>query len=55
MHKHSKSPLLILALLCSVRMVCNGVETEPVLQDITGEELNRGANTNPGCVAGYNG
>ena len=26
-------------------MVCNGVETEPVLQDITGEELNRGANT----------
>ena len=29
------------------RMVCNGVETEPVLQDITGEELNRGANTAP--------
>ena len=28
-------------------MVCNGVETEPVLQDITGEELNRGANTAP--------
>ena len=28
-----------------LRMVCNGVETEPVLQDITGEELNRGANT----------
>ena len=27
-----------------LRMVCNGVETEPVLQDITGEELNRGAN-----------
>ena len=26
-------------------MVCNGVEIEPVLQDITGEELNRGANT----------
>ena len=25
-----------------LRMVCNGVETEPVLQDITGEELNRG-------------
>ena len=24
-------------------MVCNGIETEPVLQDITGEELNRGA------------
>jgi len=28
-----------------LRMVCNGVETEPVLQDITGEELNRGAKT----------
>ena len=28
-------------------MVCNGVEIEPVLQDITGEELNRGANTAP--------
>jgi len=28
-------------------MVCNGVETEPVLQDITGEELKRGANTAP--------
>ena len=30
-----------------LRMVCNGVEIEPVLQDITGEELNRGANTAP--------
>ena len=30
-----------------LRMVCNGVETEPVLQDITGEELNREANTTP--------
>ena len=33
-----------------LRMVCNGVETEPVLQDIIGEELNRrggGANTAP--------
>jgi len=29
------------------RMVCNGGEIEPVLQDITGEELNRGANTAP--------
>ena len=28
-------------------MVCNGVEIEPVSQDITGEELNRGANTTP--------
>ena len=28
-----------------LRMVCNGVEIEPVLQDITGEELNRGVNT----------
>ena len=30
-----------------LRMVRSGVETEPVLQDITGEELNRGANTAP--------
>ena len=30
-----------------LRMVCNGVEIEPNLQDITGEELNRGANTAP--------
>ena len=26
-----------------LRMVYNGVDNEPVLQDITGEELNRGA------------
>ena len=30
-----------------LRMVCNGVEIGPVLQDITGEELNREANTAP--------
>ena len=30
-----------------LRMVCNGVDTGPVLQDITGEELNRGTNTAP--------
>ena len=30
-----------------LRMVCNGVETEPVLQDITEQELNRGTNTSP--------
>ena len=30
-----------------LRMVCNGVEIKPVLQDITGEELNREANTAP--------
>jgi len=30
-----------------LRMVCNGVGIEPVLQDITGKELNRGANTAP--------
>ena len=30
-----------------LRMMCNGVETEPVLQDITGEELKRGANIAP--------
>ena len=29
-------------------MVCKDVEVEPVMQDITGEELNRGANTTPG-------
>ena len=28
-------------------MVCNGFEIEPVLQEITGEELNMGANTAP--------
>ena len=28
-----------------LRMVCNGVEIEPALQDITGEELNGGVNT----------
>jgi hypothetical protein len=27
-----------------LNMVCNDVETEPVLQDISGEELNKGAN-----------
>ena len=29
------------------RMVCTDVETEPVLQEITGEELIRGANKAP--------
>ena len=28
-------------------MVCTDVQTEPVLQEITGEELNRGANKAP--------
>ena len=28
-------------------MVCTDVEIEPVLQEITGEELNRGANKAP--------
>ena len=28
-------------------MVCNDVEIEPVLQEITGETLNRGANRTP--------
>ena len=32
--------------------MCNGVEIEPVLQDITGEELNRRANTAPDA-SGY--
>ena len=30
-----------------LRMVCTDVETESVLQEITGEELNRGANKAP--------
>ena len=30
-----------------LHMVCTNVETEPVLQEITGEELNRGANKAP--------
>ena len=30
-----------------LRMVCTNVETEPVLQEITGEELNRGTNKAP--------
>ena len=30
-----------------LRMVYNGVQTEPILQDITEEELKRGANTAP--------
>ena len=32
-----------------LRMVCTDVETEPVLQEITGEELNKGANKAPGA------
>ena len=35
--------LLLLLLAEMLRMVCTDVETEPVLQEITGEELNRGA------------
>ena len=27
-----------------LRMVCNDVEVEPVLQEVTGETLNHGAN-----------
>ena len=30
-----------------LRMVCTDIEIEPVLQEITGEELNRGANKAP--------
>ena len=30
-----------------LRMICTDVKTEPVLQEITGEELNRGANKEP--------
>ena len=30
-----------------LRMVCNDVEVEPVLQEVTGETLNHGANKAP--------
>ena len=30
-----------------LRLICNGVDWEPGLQDITGEGLNRGANSTP--------
>ena len=41
---HNELRYLEAELLC---MVCNDVKIKPVLQDITGEELNRGANTCP--------
>ena len=28
-----------------LKMVCNDVEVEPILQDVSGEQLNKGANT----------
>jgi len=31
----------------TLRMVCNDVEVEPVLQEVTGETLNHGANKAP--------
>ena len=30
-----------------LRMVCNDVEVEPVIQEVTGETLNHGANKAP--------
>ena len=42
--RHNKLGDLEVELL---RMVCNGVEIEPVLQDTKGEDLNREANTAP--------
>jgi len=36
-------------------MVCNGVETEPVLQDITGEELKKGSQHGTRCMVGHCG
>ena len=33
-----------------LRMVCIDVDTEPVLQEITGEELNRGENKAPDAL-----
>ena len=46
-HSHDKFRELQAELLS---MVCKDVEVEPVMQDITGEELNRGANTTPGAL-----
>ena len=37
-----------------LRMVYTDVETEPVLQEITGEELNRGANKAPDALLDVN-
>ena len=36
-----------------LHMVCNGVEIETVLQDITGEELNTGSQHRTTCAIGY--
>ena len=36
-----------------LRMVSNEVEVEPVLQEVTGETLNHGANKAPKCPFGY--
>ena len=37
-------------MLCTV---CNGVEIEPVLQEITGEELTEGSQHRTRCATGY--
>ena len=42
--RHNELRDLETEMLC---IMCSGVEIEPVLQDMTGEELNRGANTAP--------
>lgn len=36
-----------------LKMVCRDVEVEPVLQEITGEELNWGSQHRLGCAIGY--
>ena len=42
-----------------IRLICNGVETETVLQEVTGKKMNGGANTAPNArldiVAGDSG
>ena len=45
--RHNELKDLEAEMLCTV---CNVVETEPVLQGITGEELNREANTAPDAL-----
>ena len=36
-----------------LRMVCNDLEVEPVLQEVNGETLNHGANKTPDARLGY--
>ena len=48
-HRHNELRDLEAEML---RMVCNDVEVEPVLQEVTGEILNHGANKAPDACLG---